>query len=83
MVNYSITELDISKKELTQLPSDIDKYTNLKNLDCSWNKLTSLNNLPASLEKLYCCINSLIYDFEPTIENIKKYNASIANIPCS
>jgi len=34
--------------------------------------------------KILCCNgNPLIYDFEPTLENIKKYNASNANIPTS
>ncbi len=31
MVDYSITELYISFEGLTELPDDIDKYTNLKN----------------------------------------------------
>ena len=26
------------------------------------------------LEKLYCENNPLIYDFKPTLENIRKYN---------
>ena len=76
MVDYSITELDISKKKLTKLQDDIDKYTNLKNLRCSWNKLTSLDNLPPNLKILICSNNPLIYDFEPTLENIRKYNAA-------
>jgi hypothetical protein len=35
------------------------------------------------LKTLVCNRNPLIYDFEPTLENIKKYNASNVNIPCS
>jgi hypothetical protein len=26
------------------------------------------------LEELTCCSNPLIYNFEPTLENIRKYN---------
>ena len=93
MIDYSITELNISKRGLTQLPPDIDKYANLKKLICSNNKLTSLDNLPPTLtyldccnnqitsldnlpptlEKLYCENNPLIYDFKPTLKNIRKY----------
>jgi hypothetical protein len=32
------------------------------------------------LKELSCNVNPLIYDFTPTLENIKKYNASNANI---
>ena len=116
MVNYTITELDISSKGLTQLPDDIDKYTNLQilccndneissldnlppnlqilycnqnqftsldnlplnlqELYCMSNQLTSLDNLPPNLQILYCWNNPLKYDCEPTIENIKNYNAT-------
>ena len=136
MPDYTITELDIydGDGELTELPNDIDKYTNLKTLSCCWNYITSLNNLPSTLEvlacdnnkitsldnlppkliSLYCnsnlitsldnlpptlellhCYNNKItsldnlppnlkvldcrllkYDFEPTLENIRNYNAS-------
>ena len=40
------------------------------------NKLTSLNNLPSNLKKLLCYSNQVTYDFEPTLENCRKYNAS-------
>ena len=59
MVDYSITQLDISKQYLTKLPDDIDKYANLKNLNCSWNELTSLDNLPHNLQELNCSENKL------------------------
>ena len=86
-----ITNLDISNRGLLKLPDDIYKYTNLKVLDCRDNKLTSLDNLPNSqlagyedkplglppkLEFLNCGDNPLKYDFEPTLENIRNYNAS-------
>ena len=76
MTDYSITELDISNKGLTKLPNDIHKYTNLQILYYSSNKLTSLDNLPPNLQELYCSSNPLQYDFKPSLENIRKYNAS-------
>ena len=116
MTDYSITELDISNKDLTELPKDIAKYTNLKILNCSFNQITSLDNLPLRLEILYCWNNNITsldnlpptlkelncsynqiinldnlppslkvlycyqnpftYDFEPSLENIRNYNAS-------
>jgi Leucine-rich repeat (LRR) protein len=47
----NITELDLSYKCLNNLP-DFSKYTNLKNLNCSPNKLTTLDNLPPGLKQL-------------------------------
>ena len=91
-----ITNLDISSRELIELPDYINKYTNLKKLYCGDNKITSLDNLPPTLEQLYCRNNKIIsldnlpskmdilscngnplkYDIEPTLENIRNYNAS-------
>ena len=48
----------------------------LKHLYCWSNKITRLDNLPPGLQTLYCLNNPLIYDFVPTIFNIKKYNLS-------
>ena len=76
MADYSITKLNISQKGLTQLPDDIDKYTNLRELYCSCNELTNLDNLPQSLEILYCLYNPLIYNFDPTLDNIRNYYAT-------
>jgi Leucine-rich repeat (LRR) protein len=93
--DYSITELDISNKDLAELPKDIYKYTNLQilycgynelnNLDnlptnlmvlhCNNNKIISLDNLPITLKELHCRSNPFTYDFKPTLENIRKYNA--------
>ena len=87
----SITELDLSNKELTELP-DLSAYTNLKKLncscnkithidnlplslkylDCSYNEITHLDNLPGNLTILYCNYNKLVYNFVPTLENIRK-----------
>ena len=41
-------------------------------LDCSSNKISSLDNLPLTLTKLFCSGNPLQYDFNPTLENIRK-----------
>ena len=62
MPDYSITDLDISPKgltKLTKLPDDIEKYTNLKILNCSYNKITILDYLPPTLKELYCCNNKI------------------------
>ena len=48
---------------------------NLEILHCGYNKITHLNNLPPNLKELKCANNPLIYDFEPTLENIRKHNA--------
>ena len=59
MTDYSITKLYILDQKLIQLPSDIDKYTNLQELICYQNQLTSINNLPHNLQELYCSCNKL------------------------
>ena len=60
MTDYSVTELNLSNQELTELPKDIHLYKNLKKLHCSSNQLTTLpENLPASLEQLNCYHNQL------------------------
>ena len=71
MVDYSITELDISDEGLTELPDDIDKYTNLKFLECQFNNITSLDNLPQKLEVLNCSYNNNITSLDnlpPTLK---------------
>ena len=59
MTDYTIIQLNLSKQNLTELPADLLKYTNLKQLDCSYNNLTVLPELPASLTKLCCSYNKL------------------------
>jgi hypothetical protein len=49
---------------------------NIKELDCGSNKITSLDNLLSGLKELGCSNNQFIYDFIPTIKNIRKYNSS-------
>jgi Leucine-rich repeat (LRR) protein len=56
---YITTKLDLSNKNLTELPRDIHKYKNLIFLDCSNNQLTNLPKLPFSLKILYCNGNRL------------------------
>ena len=59
-MNYeSITYLDISGRDLTELPEDLHLYINLVELNCSSNKISSLVNLPNTLIKLECCSNQL------------------------
>ena len=50
----------------------------LQILKCGWNKLVALDNLPPGLKKLYCTNNPLIYNFEPTLENIRNHNSRIS-----
>ena len=76
MPKYNKKKLDLIDEKLIKLPDDIDKYTNLKQLDCRDNKITSLDNLPPKLTLLHCIFNPFKYDFEPTLENIRNYNAS-------
>ena len=42
----TLTRLDISFEKLTELPSWISQYHNLKELYCSSNYITQLDNLP-------------------------------------
>ena len=76
MADYTITQLDISQKGLSKLPDDIDKYINIKELICNYNKITNLDNLPTSLKELYCDNNPLTYDFKPSLRKIKNYNST-------
>ena len=69
----NLQELYCSYNKLTSLDN---LPSNLQKLDCESNLLTSLDNLPPNLQKLKCIDNPLIYNFEPTIENIRKYNTA-------
>jgi Leucine-rich repeat (LRR) protein len=53
MTDYSVTQLVLSNKELTELPNDIHLYTKLKILVCSHNKLTFLPDNLLILSKNY------------------------------
>ena len=76
MPDYTITELDISKQGLTQLPDDIAKYTKLKKLICVSNQLTSLDYLPITLKELYCGDNKLtsLDNLPPNLEILHCYS---------
>ena len=58
MTDYSVEELNLNNKELSELP-DLSLYTNLKKLNCGSNKLTSLDNLPNGLKELNCHYNQI------------------------
>ena len=81
--NNHITSLDDLPSGLKVLYCTDNQITSLNNLpaslevlSCSYNKLTLLDNLPHSLVELYCYGNPFIYDFNPTLENIRNYNAT-------
>ncbi len=69
----TLKELYCSENQITSLDNLSD---NLEILDCSNNQLTSLDNLPSNIKFLDCTYNQLKYNFESTLENIKKYNGS-------
>jgi Leucine-rich repeat (LRR) protein len=48
----------------------------LEILNCSYNKMTRLDNFPITLKELQCDNNQFIYNFKPTLENIRNYNDS-------
>ena len=50
----------------------------LKKLDCYYNRITTLDNLPPGLQILYCSNNPLIYNFKPTLENIRNHNSRLS-----
>ena len=85
--NNYITQLDNLPPNLIELncaDNQISQLDNLpqslKKLNCTNNQITQLNNLPQSLELLNCNNNPFIYDFEPSIKNIRKYIAiSVSN----
>jgi len=66
--------LDCNSNNITQL-DNLPRV--LEELSCTDNKLTQLDNLPPNLIELDCRFNPLIYDFKPTLANIRKYNAGI------
>ena len=61
MTDYTITQLNLSKQGLTELPTDLLLYTNLQKLWCWGNQLTELPLLPTSLQELYCDNNQLTF----------------------
>ena len=55
---YKLPSVTISGRK-TGYIDDIDKYTRLKYLKCSYNKLINLDNLPPTLIELDCSWNEL------------------------
>jgi len=53
----SITTLNISFKNLEELPSWVSECKNLEILNCGYNKLTQIDNLPPTLKILNCSNN--------------------------
>jgi Leucine-rich repeat (LRR) protein len=53
-----IEEINISNLNITNIPS-LERFRKLKELYCSYNKLTSLPLLPNTLKELYCGGNKL------------------------
>ena len=81
--NNKITSLDNLPSSLIELSCDNNNLTSLDNLPsslkilyCYNNNLTLLDNLPSSLKELSCGCNPFIYDFKPTLQNIRNYNAT-------
>jgi hypothetical protein len=75
-------KINISNKNLTYLPS-LERFYQLKELNCSWNKLTKLPNLPYTLEILDCSDN-LILKIPYLSNKLKELNCSnnkLTNIP--
>ena len=77
MIDYNIKELHISSKELTELPDNIDKYTNLEILYCGNNQITNLDNLPNSQQAGY---EDKPLGLPPTLEILDCSNNEITSL---
>ena len=68
-IPLNITKLDFTNLKLKTLP-DLNRFTQLRVLYCSNNRLTNIDNLPPNLEYIYCshnhisCINNLPFWLE-------------------
>jgi Leucine-rich repeat (LRR) protein len=58
LLSKNIRTLNLSRQNLTELP-DLTRFRRLKNLHCSYNKLTSIDNLPYWIENIYCSYNQI------------------------
>ena len=85
--NKGLDELpDLSKytnlKKLNCQGNAIVRLDNLQPglqiLYCSYNNIVALDNLPPGLKELDCRNNPLIYNFKPTLENIRNYNSRLS-----
>jgi len=72
----SITTLDISYKNLTELPFWINECKNLEILDCSYNNITQLDNLQIRLKILTCSDNKItqLNNLPSTLKELNCYN---------
>ena len=82
-----ITSLDNLPHTITKLHCSYNQITRLDNLptiltvlDCAGNLIATLDNLPQTITELFCSGNPLQYDFEPTLENIRKHTTTQDNI---
>jgi Leucine-rich repeat (LRR) protein len=75
-LSIDVEKIDISKKGLTFLP-DLSRFTKLKYLNCSYNKLLTLPPLNDSLIEIQCCYNKLTS--LPFLNNSLKYLYSTNN----
>ena len=67
---YGLEYLDCSANEITQLDN---LPRSIKKLYCNFNRIKTLNNMPLSVEVLRCGANPLEYEFECSLNNIKKH----------
>jgi len=82
--NNQLTSLDHLPPTLSFLKCNNNQLSSLDHLPstklvalyCDNNNVTSLENLPDTILSPYftCTENPLVYDFEPTLENIREYN---------
>ena len=73
---YDTISIDLSNRNLTDLP-DLSRFTNLRVLNCSKNKLTSLPELNNNLHVLNCSCNKL--KSLPELKN----NLHVLNCSCN
>jgi Leucine-rich repeat (LRR) protein len=73
-LHKNITELDVSKKNLTYLPS-LTSFKKLRTLNCMYNKLTSLPPLNPNLQFLWCSHNKLT--------SLPSFNEKLVALHCS
>jgi hypothetical protein len=77
-----IDKLNISFGEFTYIP-DLSRFTKLRVLECSGNKLTELPSLPETLEQLDCSFNELT-SLPPLNKNLKLifcFNNKLTTLP--
>ena len=85
---------NVSYKQITYLP-DLLRFKQLKQLNCSNNKLTSLPGLNENLQKLYCWNNQLtslpnlnenlqeLYCFDNQLTSLPNLNDNLQYLDCN